>query len=39
MDAEDHTDQLSAFKEYIERLDTLRGTSFKETFPELSHLL
>lgn len=39
MDAEDHTDQLTAFKEYIERLDTLRGTSFKETFPELSHLL
>lgn len=39
MDAEDHTDQLPAFKEYIERLDTLRGTSFKETFPELSHLL
>lgn len=39
MDAEDHTDQLPAFKEYIGRLDTLRGTSFKETFPELSHLL
>ena len=39
MDAEDHTDQLPAFKEYIDRLDTLRGTSFKDIFPELKHLL
>ena len=39
MDAEDHTDQLPAFKEYIEKLDNLRHTNFKEIFPELSHLL
>jgi MoaA/NifB/PqqE/SkfB family radical SAM enzyme len=39
MDAEDHTDQLPAFKEYIEKLDNLRQTNFKEIFPELSHLL
>jgi pyruvate-formate lyase-activating enzyme len=39
MDAEDHSSQLLAFKEYIERLDKLRGTSFKEIFPELAHLL
>ena len=38
MDAEDHTNQLSAFNEYISRLDTLRGTQFKLVFPELSHL-
>ena len=39
MDAEDHTDQLPAFKEYIEKLEALRGTDFKSTFPELAHLL
>jgi MoaA/NifB/PqqE/SkfB family radical SAM enzyme len=39
MDAEDHTAQLSAFKEYIERMDTLRKTDFKTVFPELAHLL
>jgi MoaA/NifB/PqqE/SkfB family radical SAM enzyme len=39
MDAEDHTDQLPAFKEYIEKLDSLRRTNFKEIFPELSHLV
>jgi pyruvate-formate lyase-activating enzyme len=39
MDAEDHTSQLPAFKEYIEKLEVLRGTDFKSTFPELAHLL
>jgi len=39
MDAEDHTAQLVAFKEYIEKLEVLRGTDFKSTFPELAHLL
>jgi hypothetical protein len=39
MDAEDHTAQLPAFKEYIEKLEVLRGTDFKSTFPELAHLL
>ncbi len=38
MDAEDHTNQISAFNEYISRLDKLRGTRFKLIFPELSHL-
>jgi MoaA/NifB/PqqE/SkfB family radical SAM enzyme len=38
MDAEDHTAQLPAFKEYIQRLDTLRKTNAKEVFPELAHL-
>jgi hypothetical protein len=39
MDAEDHTDQLSAFVEYIEKMETVRGTDFVKTFPELAHLL
>jgi MoaA/NifB/PqqE/SkfB family radical SAM enzyme len=39
MDAEDHTSQLPAFKEYIENLEALRQTDFKNTFPELSHLI
>jgi sulfatase maturation enzyme AslB (radical SAM superfamily) len=39
MNAEDHTDQLPAFKEYIEKLEVLRKTDFKSTFPELAHLL
>jgi hypothetical protein len=39
MNAEDHTDQLPAFKEYIEKLEALRKTDFKSTFPELAHLL
>jgi MoaA/NifB/PqqE/SkfB family radical SAM enzyme len=39
MDAEDHADQLPAFKEYIQRMELLRGTDFKTTFPELAHLL
>lgn len=39
MDAEDHSEQLPAFKEYIERLDLLRKTNFKTMFPELEHLI
>jgi organic radical activating enzyme len=39
MDAEDHSDQLPAFKEYIDNLDVIRGTHFSEIFPELSHLI
>jgi len=30
---------LPAFKEYIENLEALRQTDFKNTFPELSHLI
>jgi sulfatase maturation enzyme AslB (radical SAM superfamily) len=39
MDSEDHTDQLPAFKEYIEKLDNLRKTDFRSIFPEIEHLL
>jgi pyruvate-formate lyase-activating enzyme len=38
MDSEDHTDQLPAFKEYVNTLDKSRGTDFKTVFPELAHL-
>jgi hypothetical protein len=39
MDSEDHSEQLPAFKEYIEKLEAIRGTDFKSTFPELAHLI
>jgi len=39
MDAEDHTNLLSDFKEYIIKTDAHRKTNFKITFPELTHLL
>jgi molybdenum cofactor biosynthesis enzyme MoaA len=39
MDSEDHTAQLSAFREYIVKLDSLRKTNFKLIFPEISHII
>ena len=39
MDAENHTSQLPAFKEYIESLDIVRKTEFSVVFPELKHLI
>jgi sulfatase maturation enzyme AslB (radical SAM superfamily) len=39
MDAEDQSNELSAFKEYIEKMDVVRKTNFKLTFPGLSHLI
>jgi len=39
MDAEDHTNLLPDFREYITTMDRQRGTDFKNTFPELAHLL
>jgi len=39
MDAEDHTDLLPDFREYITTMDHQRGTDFKTTFPELAHIL
>lgn len=39
MDAEDHSDQLPAFREYINNLDQIRDTDFASVFPELSHLI
>jgi sulfatase maturation enzyme AslB (radical SAM superfamily) len=35
MDSEDHTHELPALKEYIEKLDAIRKTDFASIFPEL----
>jgi sulfatase maturation enzyme AslB (radical SAM superfamily) len=39
MDSEDHTHLLPAFQEYILKMDNVRKLNFKETFPNLSHLI
>jgi hypothetical protein len=39
MDAEDHTNLLPDFREYINVIDAQRNTDFKIVFPELAHLL
>ena len=39
MDAEDHTNLLPDFTEYITVMDNQRKTDFKTVFPELSHLI
>jgi MoaA/NifB/PqqE/SkfB family radical SAM enzyme len=39
MDDKDHTNLLPEFREYTTVLEQERGTDFKKTFPELSHLL
>ena len=39
MDAEDHTNLLPDFKDYIITMDAQRNTNFKKTFPELAHLI
>jgi hypothetical protein len=39
MDAEDHTAQLPVFVEYIVKMEAVRDTDFKSTFPELAHLI
>ena len=39
MDAEDHSDQLPAFREYIEKIDKVRALDARKTFPDLAHLL
>ena len=39
MDAEDKSNELAGFREYINELDAIRGLSAKSVFPELAHLL
>ena len=39
MDAEDHTNLLPDFCEYIATMDQQRSTDFKTVFPEIAHLL
>jgi len=39
MDAQDNSHLLPGFKEYVTKLDAIRGNSAKTVFPELAHLL
>jgi sulfatase maturation enzyme AslB (radical SAM superfamily) len=39
MDGEDHTHLLPAFREYITVMDKERNLNFKNSFPELAHLI
>jgi hypothetical protein len=39
VEAEDHTHLLPDFKDYIQSLDSVRGTQFTAEFPELAHLV
>tara|TARA_Y100000385_G_C13099442_1_gene643508 strand:+ start:426 stop:1808 length:1383 start_codon:yes stop_codon:yes gene_type:complete len=39
MDSEDKSDLLPGFKEYVNKLDAIRGVNAKDVFPELKHLL
>jgi hypothetical protein len=39
MNGKDHTHLLPSFIEYVSKLDKIRGTDFKKTFPELSNLI
>ena len=39
MNARDNSHLLSGFKEYINKLDSIRGLNAKTVFPELAHLL
>jgi hypothetical protein len=36
--AEDHSHLLPDFREYIANLDSIRNTTFTDTFPELAHI-
>jgi MoaA/NifB/PqqE/SkfB family radical SAM enzyme len=39
MDSQDNSHLLPGFKEYVSKLDAIRGISAKTVFPELAHLL
>ena len=39
MDSDSHVERLPGFKEYVTKLDAIRGISAKAVFPELAHLL
>jgi hypothetical protein len=39
MDAGDQSEQLPAFVEYVNNLDSIRKTDFSTIFPELAHLI
>jgi hypothetical protein len=39
MDSRDSSHLLPGFKEYVNKLDAIRGLCAARTFPELAHLL
>ena len=39
MNSEDWSNRMPEFREYINHMDQIRGTSFKTVFPEMAHLL
>jgi hypothetical protein len=39
MNSADNSHLLTGFKEYVNKLDAIRGVSAKNIFPELAHLL
>jgi len=39
MDAQDNSHLLPGFKEYVNKLDAIRGVNARDVFPELAHLL
>lgn len=39
MEAEDWSNRMPEFQEYITKMDGIRGTSFVETFPEMAELM
>lgn len=39
MESEDWSQRMPQFIEYIEKMDAIRGTSFRDTFPEMADLL
>lgn len=39
MNSEDWSNRMPEFVEYIQRMDTIRGTDFKKVFPEMAPLL
>jgi organic radical activating enzyme len=39
IEAEDHSHLIPTFKEYAEKLDSIRGLNAKQIFPELEHIL
>ena len=39
MDSEDWSRRLPEFREYVQLLDKIRGTSFEEVFPEMAEIM
>jgi len=37
--SEDWSARLPEFREYINKMDKLRGTDFRKTFPDMAHML